>query len=319
MEFDDTFAEHLIKIWTTRLSFPSSDSFFFNKTINDVNIDRKKRQIKKIVKKEIDNKVEKIEYLKGAKTGNDSFRLIFRGYYLKCYECWTPEYASKVKIITETLNRNNIHFPRVILTNGRYVISEWLDGKNMVNEDLNNDNLFQKLAKYQASIHACTYPNNTIKNWEVDHYMMFLLGRLLVYGKKYLPIKDIIEICKDEYELKPHLELSITHPDFTLRNMVLSNDKIMIVDNETLNVDKGYEYDILNAKKWFFPGDEKKQELYIEAYSRYHDVGSLMSASRFWDILWKIRMAGSDFQRNNIDKGKKIIKNVQEELAKGVI
>lgn len=44
-----------------------------------------------------------------------------------------------------------------------------------------------------------------------------------------------------------------------------------------------------------------------------------MSASRFWDILWKIRMASSDFQRNNIDKGKKIITNVQEELAKGVI
>jgi len=313
--FKDFLDKEEFKVWTHRFNQYNKKGLLAAKA-KRLRIYTKKKKIKKIIEQNIGDPIKEITYIKEGKTTNESFKIKFSDYQLKCYECWTSKHAQKINSISKTLLKNNIPFPKVLLTSKRFVISEWIDGEELRNNSLMDPILLKKFTRYQAQIHNCPYPKELGKNWEEDHYLKFIFSRFVYFGKKHSPENKLWDFCKSVYDLKPELTLKITHPDFTLDNMVLVKNKLVMIDNETLNIDQGYEYDILNSSKILFKGDKNQQEEYIKEYSKSNKLGTLRSSRDFWAGVWKIRLAGNKFQVNQFAKSTLLIKTLKNTLKR---
>ena len=309
MERTDPFDDLAIERWTARLRPALRERTFLFRKSSGEGRKKKGKQIERIVRRELGARVERIEHLKRGKTGNDSFRLRLRDRSLKCYECWTPEYARKIRDLTETLLKQGVSMPRILATSGRFVVSDWTEGETLTIDAVKSDGaLVDRLVRYQADIHRCSIPSTLVDGWKEDHYLMYIFVRFLLYGRAHFAGEELMGIVRDVYARRPEFSLRVTHPDFTVQNIVrTSDDRLMIVDNETLNVDRGYEYDLLNAKTLLFEGDRKGQDGYLESYARYGDLGTLTSHTGFWDRLWTVRLAGSYFQMGLVEAGLRIV------------
>jgi len=298
-----------LEVWIERLRSLRTKRSWFERT----KVLIKKKGIKAIVENRLGERVGKIEYIKRSKSGNDSFRVVLKNRSLKCYECWTSRHAQRVAVITKTLINNDIPFPKVIFTSDRYVVAEWIEGTcldKMVS--IFDENLLRMLAKYQSRIHNCPYPREIALDWDDYSYIDFLLVRLLLMSNDYVPKDVLIKVIEIFNKEKLKLNLRITHPDFTLRNIVFRNGTFVLIDNETLNVDKGYEYDILNTQRIGLSClNPKIQENYLALYLKHGSLGTLKDNDNFWKVIWELRMAGKYFQEGNYKIGLRSINNLQ--------
>lgn len=302
------------EVWIERLRSLRTKRSWFERT----KVLIKKKDIKAIVKNRLGEKVRKIEYIKRSKSGNDSFRVVLKNRSLKCYESWTSRHAQRVAVISNTLINNDIPFPKVFFTQNRYVVAEWIEGTcldKMIS--MFDKNLLRMLVEYQSRIHNCPYPKEIALDSDDYSYIDFLLVRLLLMSNDYVPKGVLIKIIEIFNKEKLKLNLRITHPDFTLRNIVFWNGTFVLIDNETLNVDKGYEYDILNTYKMGLSYlNSEFRENYIKLYSNYGSLGTLKNHNNFWNIIWQIRMAGKFFQEGNSKMGLRSVDNLQISISK---
>lgn len=275
-------------------------------------LNSEKKQIYYILRKSFKNESLKIKEIKKSKTGNRSYFAHGDKLKVKVYTCWNKNYAINVKRISDILIEGGINLPKILHTENNYVFSEWIEGDGIENLDFKNDsNFLEKIVKYQASLHKFKISQKI----SAYHYTDFLINRLVRYGVNYIDpliLKSIKNILKNK---EKKFATGIMHPDFTSRNLIVDKNKnIYLIDNETLHYGTGKEFDILVTADNFFSEDSNWLEKYIDIYSKYDDIGTLVSERKFWDMVWMIKVAGSNFQKNDIKKARDIIDAIKNKI-----
>ena len=109
-----------------------------------------------------------------------------------------------------------------------------------------------------------------------------------------MPVENLLEEWNKlnlatNYKIKSR----ISHPDLSLSNLILGDDKkVYIVDNELLGVGKGW---LLDEKNSFFRSQVNIPEL--EAICH-----------RFYSISWKLRLVGSALDSGDFARAERMAK-----------
>jgi thiamine kinase-like enzyme len=259
------------------------------------------------------NEPDAIQLLSVSNLGNCTFKAISDDKNVKLYEVFSEDYAHNLMSITNMLIQRDVLMPEVYGTYENTVISEWVDGKGCDFRNVQHDSrLVDKLARYQASIHD-TKPAEELHLPRYS-YRDILFERFRFYGSKYTSIKRLDDIIASVEENRPASSLSITHPDITFQNVLVCNDELVVIDNETLCVDFGYEYDILSTARYLFPSARDPIERYLRHYAKHNSLGTLESHPDYWDSVYAIRVAGKLFQFSNQSGALRVL----NELEKGI-
>ncbi len=234
----------------------------------------------------------------------------------KCRETFSSKNSEKLEVIIQSLTISKIKIPPII---GRYedlVFTPWIEGNNIKVSDLASGMFVEQLAKYQASLHSHTLSENclAVKMPLKSQYLEFLQQRFVFFGSSFVKGQELLEVVSILNNNTPTLKVSITHPDFSFDNIILENKKPILIDNETLNVDLGFEFDILNAGQSFFPDNKLLQNYYFEFYKKYHCLGTLESHSNFWSAVYFMKCTGSAFQRQDKKAGLSCLKELKKYL-----
>jgi tRNA A-37 threonylcarbamoyl transferase component Bud32 len=259
-----------------------------------------------------------IQFFSQSQFGHYSFKIFFskKSYrILKCREFFSEKYTAKVEELINILNSNGVNIPKVLGKYKNYLFTEWIEGKQLRLYDfLKQEDLIEKIAKYQALIHFCPFPERLLENKKKSDYLEFLKERFIFFGSKYVEMRKLLKIVKRMNKLTPLLKPSITCPDLTDGNLLFENGNIFLIDKENINVDFGYEYDIINTQKSFFQGNEKLENYYLSLYKKYHSPGTLESHADFWKLLFDLRLAGSWFQAQDSKAGKFFVEKITKKL-----
>lgn len=262
----------------------------------------------------------KVEFFSQSKFNLNSYKVFYRKEdlgLLKCREVFSESSLLELKAITEALTEKKISIPKVIASREQLVFSPWVEGKTIKLSDfLRVPGLLEKLVKYQAAIHSCLLPiglSETIL--PESRYLKFLTERFIFFGSKYVKTEELVEVVAALKKKAPPLTLSIIHPDFTDDNIVLQKqEEPILIDNETLSVDLGYEFGILVAADSFFPESNSLQKRYFSLYKSYHSLGTLETHPHFWRLVYWLKSAGSNFQRGNCQKGLRFLAMIKKGL-----
>lgn len=264
----------------------------------------------------------RVEFFSRSKFGLNSYKVFYKEKsmgLLRCRETFSREHAERFDKIIGILTKNKIKIPPVIARYKNLIFSPWIAGKNIrLSDFILKPLLLEKLIEYQASIHSCFLPKEFLKDkiYRKSQYLDFLTKRFIFFGSKYFETKELINVVTILKKRIPPLQTSIIHPDFTDNNIVLENGEPILIDNETLNVDLGYEYDILNAAKSFFNHSPSLQEYYLSLYKKYHSLGTLETHFDFWHLVYLVRMAGSAFQGGDHQRGIYLVKRIIKDCLK---
>lgn len=265
-------------------------------------------------------KPEEVQFFSQSKFGLCSYKIFYpESEYgtIKCRECFSEDNAQKIEELTAVLNKSRIKIAPVLRRYKHFIFLKWINGETIKLSDfLNKSNFLEKLVKYQASIHSCPSPKEFLVNKEESQYLDFLKKRLIFFGSKYTKLEELQSIIKIIEKMAPPPKPSITHPDFTVENIILEQGEPILIDNETLNIDTGYEYDIINAQRNFFPYSQTLQNYYLSLYKKYHSAGTLESNFDYWELIYILRLAGSRFQEQDWREGKKFVNILKKKLKK---
>ncbi|XOB41358.1 MAG: hypothetical protein ACKKMW_01340 [Candidatus Nealsonbacteria bacterium] len=276
------------------------------------------KEINEMAFKTFNKRPLKVEFFSQSKFGHCSYKVFYDDEnlrVLKCRECFSEDYAQKIEELTKTLNSNNLKIAPVLGRYKNFIFVKWIEGETIKLSDfLYQDSLIEKIARYQALIHSCSFPSRFLKNKTKSDYLDFLARRFSFFASKYVKEEEILRIVKTIKKLTPPLKPSITCPDLTGNNLVLEKGEPVLIDYETLNVDLGYEYDIITTQKNFFQENQRLQNYYLSLYKKYHSTGTLESNPDYWEIVYALKSAGSCFQRRDYQRGRVFVHILQKKL-----
>lgn len=259
-------------------------------------------------------KPAKVQFFSQSKFGLCSYKIFYpESNYgiIKCRECFSENNAQVIEELTSILNKNRVKVAPFLARYKYFIFSKWIKGETIKwPVFFKKLNFLERLAKYQASLHATPFPR------ERQHFgfLEFLKKRFIFFGSQYFKLEELRTIVKKIEEMTPSLKPSITHSDFTIENIILDQGEPILIDNEVLNVDIGYEYDIINAQRNFFPHSQALQKHYLALYKKYHSVGTLESNFDYWELIYFLKSAGSCFQQGDFRQGKKMVNFLKKKL-----
>jgi len=274
---------------------------------------RDKRTLLSACRDALDVIPKKVNFLGDGRSGSWSYKLQLGKGWIKAYECESESKAGRVIRATKILSRQGIPVPEILSSSGHVVFAEWIDGKPLSVKD--NERAMEKMINYQRRIHTVKINQIKTSDAQVVH-LNWLLKRLNAFAEPYLEAEAIKEIDESIRKLvPPKLEVRIVHPDFIKANLVVNTaDELVIVDNEFLDIGKGYEYDILNAAISLFPKDKARQIDYIKTYAGDVGCGSLLDRKDFWDICFLVKIAGKRFMQGKVSDGKYFFNLIKKRL-----
>lgn len=252
---------------------------------------------------------------KASKTGNYSFKVVGRKNKFKLYGCFSRTWAEQVQRTTQLLQRQGVPIPEVIQRRGKYVLVDWIEGR-----DIRNDlplvwcDSYEELVQYQARIHNAQIPEDD--HPPISYVNDFLMPRFLKYARPLIGVgqaRQVVNCIQVGIESMGDRPFRCSNPDFTHFNIVKTEKGFVVVDNETLHCDALWEYDVLNTANVVFAPIGLKEN-YLQAYSRYIDISTLFQNGEFWEVLWLVRLAGGSLQTGKKAAGEKYITQLMKKI-----
>lgn len=264
-----------------------------------------------------------VSFLSKSKLGLLSYKAVSQVGAYRCLDCSKEELAGKIEEIILHLRSNGLDFIPFEKKVKEMLFFKWIEGREVELKDFLTPGFLENIVQMQASLHKCPLSQalqDRYNTKESSQYLDFLGNRLGYFANKYF-LQDFNAAELVEKTLRSgsiNLTLSITQPDFTDNNLVIDqNNKVWLVDVETLNIDYGYEFDILNTARFLFAKSKFFQSQYYTLYKKYHSLGGLEQNRVFWENVWLIRLTGSALQAGKIEQGKKYLDILKDNLQNG--
>jgi len=263
----------------------------------DAEVRRKQRFLAELIRDRLGRPVERVTHLNRSKIGNDSFKVDLGTKSLKCFECWTAEFAERVRCLTETFIGNGITHPRVHCTAGRFVVSDWVEGTPLSTMAPGIDReMLRRIVQHQVRIQECPVPADCDATCRYDSLFYFLLFRAveLSRGRFRADLVPAIIGCFDN--VRAGLRPKVNFVDFTLRNIVLSDGQLMLIDNEHITVDCFHAYAVLNAYRAGLSNLGRGMKRRYFSLHREHGNAEILDAHpMFWKLVWDLRASGKNY------------------------
>jgi hypothetical protein len=235
----------------------------------------------------------------GGNAINKANRLVLAGRTdsgpVKIYEAATAEHAEFIRDASR-LGCDDLRFPAVLATAGRFVISEWAAGRPLSTRSLDAHSL-ESLARLQIAIHQL--PTAPLPPVSFDYWEDFLVPRFM-RSAALLGHESAAEAAVGRVRLwRSDVRATINHPDLSLDNVLVSQSgALMPIDNELLHVGGGAFMDVVNTLR-SLPAPRRAG--YLEVYGRLPDAAPLPGLPVL-GAFWLARQAGALFVAGEIDR-----------------
>ncbi len=212
-------------------------------------------------------------------------RLSLTGYLsngtrIKVYRAHSSKQISLRRIIGDKLKNDVVLLPPVITSDENFIVEKWIEGKSYSRIkkgmlDSNTKNLINFLEKIH---HQSEFLDIAKSNKKAFCYLEDYLIIRLSPWKQWTPVEKLInEWINANNTIDKILDSRISHPDLSLSNMIFSNNKTYIIDNELLGVSKGW---LLDERNSFFRN---------KVSTKISDE----NIKNFYNLSWKLRLVGS--------------------------
>ena len=228
-------------------------------------------------------------------------RLSLSGYLnngtrIKVYRAHSPKQIYLRRIIGDKLKNDIVLLPPVITSDDNFIVEKWIEGKSYSRIkkgilDSNTNNLINFLEKihYQSEFLDIAKSNEKSFCYLED----YLIIRLSPW-KQWTPVEKLInEWINANNTIDKILDSRISHPDLSLSNMILSNNKTYIIDNELLGVSKGW---LLDERNSFFRN---------KSSTKINDE----NVKNFYNLSWKLRLVGSALDSGDFARAERMANN----------
>jgi len=201
-------------------------------------------------------------------------------------------------------------FPSLVFVKDRYVCAEWIYG------DMLSLQPFPVQVEVTARLLGLLHTRNcNFKETEFIHFER-LKKRFHDNMNVKLSKKQKIMLCEfadslqeDFAGIEGNLKASCVHPDLIPSNIIRSEEKYFVVDNEFFFIGKGKEFDIINSFKYF---PREYQMLFLEEYSRYVDLGTFQTYRDFWERLYLFKLLTKHMRFKNSKRVNELYKRIEE-------
>ena len=216
---------------------------------------------------------------------------------VKVYECAHPEHARFVSNIMQEAPLEEF-FPKVYGIHDRFIISEWVDGKELKPRTLSkNRQHIEKLDKFITRLHATRIHDSA----GFDYFTDYIHPRF----KKCCEVLGLIEFYNNINDLaqtllEPVGTKWLSHPDITPANIIVTRSgQIKVIDNELLSVSCLPVFDQLNIIYGFGYHIVKNPEIWSPVFAPLKEYLSENCELPLLSI-WIMRITGSYFLGGNI-------------------
>lgn len=284
-------------------------------------------EIQDLIQKLVDQRLNETDIdLTSTSVGNANYTFIVDKKYvvkLEKNEDWTSDWQEEMYKETEILNlleESEVKTPKIIdegKIDGRYFrIMEYFDGetldkysggRNFHNlEEQDKINLSRKLGKTLGEIHnsqsfnrfGLIQPENGIKisdnTWSkgVNSLQKWWMKKLREYG--YDETADKTEKICDEYSelLDERKDSTLLHMEFDLRNVLIQEDDIVVLDWETAAAGDPF-WDLIISESRIFrlsEEDEKYHKTFREGYRESRSINYDETTDKLYELLQMTRL-----------------------------
>jgi hypothetical protein len=233
-----------------------------------------------------------------SKIGRITLRGVWRGKDVKFYECASPEHAN---FIAETITKKpySIFFPEVYNVHEGFIVSEWVNGKEVKPRWLRGDPQYSKqLGELLDLLHG-TFIDEPVKFDYVNDLIKPRFERCCYT----LGLVDFQETVLRSWRIMAQLaeKPCLSHPDLSPANMILTaQGKLKIIDNELLGASIAPWFDLLNLL--FFLGEKPIKDIAL-VQAVISPLLKLMEAGYKEHLLfvWLMRFVGARFVAGDIE------------------
>ena len=180
-----------------------------------------------------------------TKVGRVSMRGKWSGRDVKIFECANDEHASFVANLMSDGPCARF-FPAVYGVYSRFVVCEWLSGKQLTPRDLSRSRAaLDQIMDLLDIIHSQT-PTTIVGFDYVEDHIRPRFGR----SCRALGLAEFLVRVENSWNVMKGLadRAYISHPDLSPANMIVTNDgQVKIVDNELLNVSRAPWFDQMHV------------------------------------------------------------------------
>jgi hypothetical protein len=243
-----------------------------------------------------------------SKTGHLTIVLPWFPHSIKIYQADNPTHAEFIKEITFLPKFRN-YFPLILTSSRNSLVAEWVGGVSYAKSTGEEKyRAIDWIIELQTTLHHRRLVEN-----DVDvgfDYLDYLERRI----QKYFPPEVDRDMIRQLYSIAsspPVSESRLSHPDITLRNIVLEkkSGNFKIVDNELLTQTRFFLLDIFNTCYSLSP-DTEVIHYYLSHYSENLQGIRILPG---WELslaaAWALRIAGSDFQAGRYEMGVRHLEN----------
>ena len=228
-------------------------------------------------------------------------RLSLTGYLsngtrIKVYRAHSSKQISLRRIIGDKLKNDVVLLPPVITSDENFIVEKWIEGKSysrikkgILDSNINNLINFLEKIHYESEFLDIAKSNEKSFCYLED----YLIIRLSPW-KQWTPVEKLInEWINANNTIDKILDSRISHPDLSLSNLILSNNKTYIIDNELLGVSKGW---LLDERNSFFRN---------KSSTKINDE----NIKNFYNLSWKLRLVGSALDSGDFARAERMANN----------
>ena len=210
---------------------------------------------------------------------------------------------------------NKTCFPRVLVSYGKGVLIEWIEGRPLSSGECDID-IIGKAAVIQAELHHSEISQNMYnpsysqaKFWRdlLDQKIVNLVEKRQITESEGMRLSNIAR-------LNPDLSVTIglTHGDYCPENMILStNFSLKIIDIETISI-TALAHDLARTTiRW--PMKPEYRQAYLQSYGKFLSVDEFFRNFSFWIILVLVESA-IFFAQGRLPDVKKSVDKLREIL-----
>ena len=272
----------------------------------------------------IGEKAEAIEKCVGGANSNTTWKVTTNKRAYKLFRLAHGQDCKSIQKILKLAKEKRIIAPEIIDFDKQtgFVVSTWIDGVNINRKTIYDDiYIIRKIAEYQASMHEISGTTKLASNTNNFYLENFIFPRFIKWASLRLRTEESEKIYQIVYKAKKTLSLlneknqkTITNPDFTINNLVITpNKNIAIIDVEHIAMDWGIEFEIANFLSNLSVFDNGVTREYLTAYQAIRPLDSFYENRHFWNATVSLRRLGKQakFFRMNYQKFSKEINEIE--------
>ena len=227
----------------------------------------------------------------------------------KVAECESEARALLAEKAIKAVACANGPVPGFISRSGCVIICSWVYGNSCTIADL--DTQTRHVLDCQEELYKTALPDqNDMPNTYV--HLNSLLDRFSKVAPIVVSRPRIEEIINGFMQRLPEPGAArIIHPDLTPSNIVISDGRPVVIDNEAIAIGTGYEFDIWNAGEAIYGHrDTKRIRRYVDQFHERCPIPSLFEYQSVWDDFRRLRRAMKAIEKKRLFKARRMIKQI---------